>query len=180
MADNAIKTMFNAATLAQVKAYARQEGIFLALVWMLSMWLTIRQPTSSWGGVLLLSTPFFVGWRLMVFRNNILGGSISFRRAYCFACYVFFYAALLFALGQYLYFRYLDNGAFLALLSKGIETMRPYYEQNNLSLGDLEMGMKMISLMNPIQLVLCFFMENLLIGAVANVFVALFCKKSKQ
>ncbi len=171
--------MFNATTLAQVKAFARQDGIILALVWFLSMWLVIHQPQSSWGGLLMLSTPFFVGWRLVKFRNDILGGLISFRRGLCFACYVFFYASLLFALGQFIYFQYLDNGAFLAMLHKGLNVIRSYCEQNHMSIDDFELGMKMTEMMSPMQLVLLFMIENLLIGGIASLFIALICKKSK-
>ncbi|MCD8282659.1 MAG: DUF4199 domain-containing protein, partial [Prevotella sp.] len=105
--------MFNAVNLLQVKAFARQDGIILALVWMLSMWLLICHPENSWGSILMLSTPFFVGWRLQVFRNKVLDGAISFRRGFCFSCYIFFYASIIFALGQFVYFQYLDHGTFL-------------------------------------------------------------------
>ncbi len=169
--------MFNSSTLLQVKAFARQDGIILSLVWMLSMWLLLGHPESSWGGILMLSTPFFVGWRLKSFRDNALDGVISFRRGLCFCCYVFFYASVIFALWQIVYFSYLDKGSFLSTVHQGIETLRPYYEQNNLGTADLEMSEKMLELMSPKDLVMTFFIYNLAIGLVASLLLALIYRK---
>ncbi len=171
--------MINAATLSQVKAYARQEGIVLALLWMASMWMVIQSPESSWGSLLMLCTPFYVGWRLMVFRNKVLGGLISYRRGLCFSCYVFLYASILFALGQYLYFKFLDNGKFLTMVHKTLETVRPIYEQNGLGVENMDMAEKVLSMMNPMQVVLTFMMQNLVVGLVLSLVIALVCRKSQ-
>ncbi len=162
----------------QVKAFARQDGIILAVIWLLSMWMIIRQPDSSWGVILMLCTPFFIGWRLKNFRDKILDGVISFRRSFCFSCYVFFYASLIFALGQFVYFTYLDKGMFLSTIHQGIELLKPYYEQNNISIDDMELVEKMTGLMAPKDLVVTFLVYNLLIGLVASLPIALVCKKS--
>ncbi len=163
----------------QVKAFARQDGLILSLVWLVSMWLFINQPESSWGAILMLSTPFFIGWRLKVFRNDALGGLISFRRGFCYSCYVFFYSSLVFALGQFLYFRYLDNGMFLTTMRQGIEIVKPYYEQNGINTDELEMGVKMVELMGPMNLTLIFMMYNLLVGAIVSPLIALLYRKTK-
>ncbi len=163
----------------QVKAFARIDGLILASVWLLSMWLTLKQPESIWGMILLLSTPFFIGWRLQSFRDGALNGLISFRRGLCFSCYVFFYASLLFALGQLAYFKFLDNGTFLSMLTQGVETMKPVYEQNNVSVEELDMALDMIKKLSPIDLAFYFMMQNLFIGAIASPFIALFCKRTE-
>ncbi len=170
--------MFNAATLTQVKAYARQDGIILALVWLASMWLIIQRPESSWGALLALCTPFYVGWRLKTFRNKILDGVISFRRGLCFCCYIFLYASILFALGQFLYFKFLDNGKFLTTIHQTIQAIKPLYEQNNLNIDNMELGEKMLEMMTPMQLVLTFMLQNLMIGVVISLLLALIYKKS--
>ena len=51
------------------------------------------------------------------FRNNVLGGAISLRRAYAYSLYNFVYASLVFALVQFVYFRFVDNGGFGGLLT---------------------------------------------------------------
>ncbi len=164
-------------TLMQVKAFARQDGIVLAVVWLVAMWMLIHHPQSSWGGILVISTPFFIGWRLKSFREKILGGTISFRRGLCFSCYIFFYASIIFALGQFVYFQYLDNGAFITAVREGIETLRPYYEQNHLGTEELELSGELLGTIAPRDLVLTFMMYNLFIGLVVSMLLALIYKK---
>lgn len=55
-------------------------------------------------------SPFFIAMRLRRFRDNIREGCISFRRAYVYSLSVFCHAALLFAVAQYVYFAFIDNG----------------------------------------------------------------------
>ncbi len=171
--------MVNAETLSQVKAFARQDALFLAVVWFASMWALVENPERSLGTILMLCTPFVVGWRLRVFRDRILGGLISFRRALCYSCYVFLYTSLLFALGQFLYFKFLDHGKFLAIVQHTIETMRPVYEQNGLGVDQLDMAQKVIGMMSPIQMVMTFMMQNLMVGLVLSLLIALVCKRTK-
>ncbi len=171
--------MIDAITLAQVKAFARQDGLILSVVWMASMWLLMQRPDSSWGALLMLCTPFFLAWRMKTFRDKVLGGAISFRRALCFACYVCLYASIIFALAQFLYFRYLDHGRFLTIVRQALDVLRPYYNQNNISFEDMELGCETLALMSPMHLTLTFMMQNLMVGAVLSVIIALIYKKSK-
>ncbi len=171
--------MVSAETLSQVKAYARQDALFLAVVWFASMWALVENPERSLGTILMLTTPFVVGWRLRVFRDRVLGGLISFRRALCYSCYVFLYTSLLFALGQFLYFRFLDHGKFLAIVHRTVETMRPVYEQNGLSAEQLDTAQKVLDMMSPMQMVMTFMMQNLMAGLVLSLLIALVCKRTR-
>ena len=74
--------MINIAALVQLKAFARQDGVFVALLWTASFLAVVLAPTSSWGSLLAMGTPFLVGYLLMRFRNGVLDGVISFRRAW--------------------------------------------------------------------------------------------------
>lgn len=128
----------------------------------------------------MLSTPFFITWRLQSFRNKALDGVISFRRALAYSCYVFFYASLLFALGQYLYFAYLDKGAFLDTLTESVNLIKPLYKSQGISATDLDTALKAVKMMKPIDLVFTFMMNNLFIGAIVSPLIALIGKKSKR
>ena len=169
--------MISAQTLVQLKAFARQDGAILGIVWFVSMWCMFKATNTSWGPLLMLSTPFFITWRLKVFRNSALEGVISFRRALAYTCYVFFYASLLFALGQYAYFAYLDKGSFMTLLTESVNMLKPYYKEQGVSTGDLDIALKAIKMMKPIDLVFTFMMQNLMIGAMVGPVIAFFCKK---
>ena len=172
--------MITAESLVQLKAYARQDGAILSFVWLMSMWCLLKMSDSTWGPLLMLSTPFFIVWRLQSFRDSALDGEISFRRGLAYSCYVFFYASLIFALGQYVYFAYLDGGSFLQLLTKSVETMKPYYAQNGLTSSDLDTALKAVGMMKPVDMVFTFMMNNLLIGAFVSPLIALIGRRQKR
>lgn len=172
--------MVSQEALVQLKAFARQDGAILAVVWLASMWCLFKWTESTWGPLLMLSTPFFIVWRLKSFRDYALDGEISFRRGLAFSCYVFFYASLLFALGQYLYFRFLDNGAFLTLLGQTVEAMKPVYLQNGIKEQELATAMELVKQMKPTEWIFTFMTNNLFIGAIVSPLIALICKRSPK
>ena len=77
---------FNAIT--QTKAFARQDGVFLSMLWIVTFALVIYAPQTDLGGLLVFSTPLFVAWRMIKFRNYALDGVMSYRKAlvYCIWC----------------------------------------------------------------------------------------------
>ena len=85
----------------QLKAFARQDGLLLSLLWTASFALIVYMPASAMGNILAIITPLFVAWRLRIFREYALGGIISMRRAYGYSAYTFVYASLVFAIVQY-------------------------------------------------------------------------------
>lgn len=175
--------MLNITALVQLKAFARQDGAWLALLWATSFLLTIYMPSSSWGSAMAVSTPFFVGWRLNSFRNYALDGIISFRRGLVFSIYTFFYATLLFAVLQYVYFRYFDHGAMMNMLLHNVNIIEEAYKNADANLrqtvDDLKRGTELIGELTPIELAFIFMMQNLFIGVILSLPIAFFCKKSR-
>ena len=114
--------MMTPAEYMQLKAFARQDGALLALLWVTTFLLYILGVANSWLGMaaimLMIYTPFFVGERLRKFRDYGRNGLISFRRGYAYTIFVFFYGGVLFAIAQYLYFAFMDNGFLLSQFSK--------------------------------------------------------------
>ena len=106
----------------QLKAFARQDGALLALLWVATFLLYIIGVSNQLLGLaaffLMCYTPFFVGERLGKFRDYGREGVISFRRGYAYTVFVFFYGGVLFAIAQYLYFAYVDHGFLLSQFSK--------------------------------------------------------------
>lgn len=171
--------MIDLISIVQVKAYARQGGLFLSLAWLVSFALVLLVPKSSWGGLLALSSPFLVGWLLQRFRNDALDGAISFRRALAFSCLTFFYASMVFALAQYVYFRFLDQGLFMTNIVNQVGLLAEVYKQNGMPTTDLTEGLTLMGQLSPIELAFLFMMQNMIIGMVASFPVALFCKKKQ-
>ena len=73
--------------LIQLKAFARQDGALLSLLWTASFAAVIYAPQTPLGNILALATPFFIGWRLASFRNYALNGVISFRRGFAYSVF---------------------------------------------------------------------------------------------
>lgn len=106
----------------QLQAYSRYDGALAAVVWIVSfaLYITgITNPLSMMAGALLaVFSPFYIALRLRRFRDSVRDGSISFRRAYVYSFSVFCHAALLFAIAQYVYFAFIDNGYFVNCMTE--------------------------------------------------------------
>lgn len=165
----------------QVKAFARQDGAFLSLLWIVSFACIIYASGSSIGNLLLLATPFFVGWRLISFREYALDGIISFRRGYMYSVYTFFYASIIFMLAQYLYFRFLDNGRFLRMMQEALNTLTPTYQQLGMNMQEIKDGLEAMTTLGAFQWSFMFMMQNIMVGLVLSIFIAMICvKKAKN
>ena len=175
--------MINVVALVQVKAFARQEGVFLALLWIASFLLMVYTPSSSWGNLLAISTPFFIGWRLVDFRQYALQGNISFKRGFAFSWYPVFYASLIFAIFQYVFFKYFDHGAMLSMMNHNMEIVQEAYkaggDRGTQAVQYMQEGISSFGMMSPIQLAFLFMMQNIFIGSILSLPIALFCKKKK-
>lgn len=162
----------------QLKAFARQDGMMLAVLWIASFACMTVIPAGAFGNLLALATPFFVVWRLIQFRDKVLDGTASFRRSFAFAFYVFVYASLVFALAQFAYFRFLDGGTFASAIGESLRLLAPVYEQNGISKAQIDDYMRLVSMLTPVQWAFIFLMQNLAIGAVVSVPIAAVCKRS--
>ncbi|MCH4148097.1 MAG: DUF4199 domain-containing protein [Prevotella sp.] len=159
--------------LIQLKAFARQDGLILALVWLASFLTVLFIPKSTIGSLLAMATPFIVGWRLNRFRNYALGGYISFRRGLAYSLYTFFYASLLFCLAQYVYFRYLDHGLFTSILIMTEKVMTEAYQAQKLDPSDVQTVFGQLISFKPIQLSFFFMVQNLVLGLMMSPLIAI-------
>ncbi len=170
--------MINVTALIQLKAFARQDGFLLFLLWIASFAVIVNNPASSWGSLLAMATPFYVGYLLARFRNFALDGVISFRRALAYSLYTFFYASLLFAVAQFVYFRYLDNGTFMTMLLTSVKALEPVYRAQGISMSELQQSLSMIGQLTPVETAFIFMMQNILIGAILSFPIAWIGKRT--
>ena len=168
----------------QLKAYARQDGFFLALLWIASFACYILGITNGLLGMvammLAVMTPFFVAGRLRRFRDEGREGVISFRRSYAYTVFVFFYGAVLLAVAQFLYFAYMDNGYLLSTFSKIVSSaegkeMLQQYGMTQVAEDSLS---EMASL-RPIDYALNILTVNIMIGCVLGVPIGLVMYRRK-
>ena len=179
--------MITPQNLMQLRAFARQDGFMTALLWTTSFAAIMYTPETPIGQLLMLATPFFVGWRLAAFRNYALNGVISYRRALAFCLHVFFYSSLVFAVVQFIYFRYLDGGRLVMQLTQGMDLLRQLYtsqgemptETSNM-LNQMEQSLDEIRSSRPIDLTFVFMMMNLWTGFFLSFLIAAFGKRVKK
>ena len=163
--------------IAQLKAFARLDGFFLSLMWLASFAFVIAAPGSLMGNLLAIATPFFVGWRLCKFRDYALDGVISMRRGMAYSFYTFVYASLVFALIQFIYFRYLDHGRFFTMINDAMNTIGPIYEQYGISTKEMQQTLETMGSMSPIQWAFTFMMQNFVVGFFLSIPIAAICAR---
>lgn len=163
--------------LIQLKAFARQDGALLSLLWTASFAAVIYAPQTPLGNILALATPFFIGWRLASFRNYALNGVISFRRGFAYSVFTTFYASAIFAIMQYLYFMFLDNNMFMTMITKTMNDIMPIYAENGFPVEELNNELKMMAELTPIQWAFMFMMQNIFIGLILAFPIAAVCSR---
>ena len=155
----------------QLKAFARQDGALLSLLWVCSFGCYVAGVTQPLLGllsvVLALLTPFFAAFRLRHFRDVGREGIISMKRGWGFVVLTFFYAGLLLAVAQYAYFTFLDHGFLFdsmerMLLSHEAEQMLEQYGMTE----SISASLSQMRAMRPIDIALNLFTTNIMVGMV--------------
>ena len=155
----------------QLKAFARIDGALLSVLWIASFACYVAGIANSLYGMialcLMLSTPFFVGLRLGKFRDEGRNGIISLRRGWAYSIFVFFYAAILLALAQYIYFAYIDQGYLLMSFTKTLSTpeMKQVMEQYGMQKTMTE-SLELMGQMRPIDYALNVLTVNIAMGII--------------
>ena len=169
----------------QLKAFARQDGALLALLWVFTFLLYIIGLNNQMLGLaaimLMVYTPIFVGGRLGKFRDYGREGLISFRRGYAYTVFVFFYAGVLFAIAQYIYFAYMDNGYLLSQFSKMVtsDEARQMLQQYGMT-EMMDESLKEMSGIRPIDYALNMLTINISLGFVLGVPISLVMQRNVQ
>ena len=168
----------------QLKAFARWDGLWLALLWVASFaCYVLGLHTPGLGLValaLVIVTPFFIGRQLKRFRDEALNGFISFKRGWAYVMFLFFYGGLLFAVAQFVYFSYLDHGFFVDALTKMMQSPEtaPVLQQMGMT-QTIDESLNMLRSMRPIDLTLNILTTNLLIGLLLGIPIALVMKRER-
>lgn len=158
----------------QLKAFARIDGAMVGGLWILSFACFVGEFYNPMLGMLSLVTGvgslLFAAIRLRRFRDNILDGRISFRRAFGYGLLTFAYASLLMAAAQYVYFQFMDHGFIISQYTAMASTeefkaMLTLYGINN---EDMKAAMDTLSALRPIDIALQFLTTNIIIGVMAS------------
>jgi hypothetical protein len=173
----------NPLEFTQLKAFARQDGTILGLIWIASFACFIGEFSNPMLGmaalILAVISPFFVAMRLRKFRDNSRDGVISFRRALAYCILAFFYASLLFAIAQYVYFRYMDHGFLVAQYNNMFNAPEAKQMMKVMAAGEqIKSGINLLASLRPIEIVFEFLSMNISIGIILSVPIAALMKRT--
>ena len=169
----------------QLKAFARQDGALLALLWAAAFALYIVGVSNQLLGLaavmLMLYTPIFVGERLGKFRDSGREGLISFRRGYAYTIFVFFYGGVLFAIAQYLYFAFIDNGFLLSQFSRMVSTEEARQMLHDYGMTQMvDEGLSEMASIRPIDYALNMLTVHIMLGFILGVPISLVMRKESK
>ncbi len=159
----------------QVKAYARIDGAVVGCMWIASFACFVGNFRHPMLGLLALVlgavSIVWAAMRLRRFRDEILDGAISFRRAFCYSMFTYLYAALIMALGQYVYLQFMDGGFLMSQYSEMVS--RPEFSAAIGTLygmkdDDVRLAMDTLGGLRPIEFALQFFTMDVLLGLVVS------------
>ena len=165
------------AEYVQLRAFARQDGCLLAIVWIVSFAFYVAgigNPVYGMAAlVLMLITPFYVAKRLRRFRDEDRGGIISLMRGWAFVILVFFYAAILLAVAQYVYFAFLDQGYLVSSFAEMLHSAegKQMLDQYGMQQA-MDESLKAMAEMRPIDYALNVLTMNITIGIVLGLPIA--------
>lgn len=169
----------------QLRAFARVDGTYLGILWIVSFACCIigmKHPIISFiGSITALASPFFAAKRLWKFRDEVREGQISFLRSMAYYMMMFFYASVLFALAQYIYFAFIDGGyimrEYLSLMSthEAKEMMKAY----GLTAKQVKDSLNELGNTSPIMIALNIMTMNITIGILLSMPVAALTKRRK-
>ena len=175
--------MITSSEYIQLKAFARQDGVLLALLWVITSTLYIIGMTNQLIGMaatmLIIYTPFFVGSRLRKFRDYGREGLISFRRGYAYTVFVFFYGSVLFALAMYLYLAFMDDGYLMSQMSKVLtsEEARQVLQQYGMT-DMMNESLSQMAQIRPIDYALDMLTVNIMMGFILGVPISLIMQRT--
>lgn len=167
----------------QLRAFARYDGIYLAVLWTASFACLIFTPTYPAASLpcmlLALCTPFFVGYRLWKFRRDGRNNYISFKQALLYCFRVFFNAAFFFAIVQWAYMHFLDHGQMVQLMQSAIDAPEAMSMMRQAGYNEdmVREAVASINYMTPLTFAATYFINNVIIGTVMSVPIAGVMKK---
>ena len=165
-----------------MRAFARNDGAYLAVLWIVSfacICIGLRAPfLGTLGTTMAFLSPFFIFRRIQSFRDHVREGVLSYWSGYVYSMSMFFYASLLLAIVQYVYFAFIDGGAFFAT---SLEQARQILIANKYPENEINAAIEDYRSMRPIDWALYFMSMNIIIGGAASIFIAAITrKKSKE
>ncbi len=168
----------------QLTAYARIDGAIVGCMWIASFAcfvINFRYPIVGMIGLIIgVVSIVWACLRLRRFRDNILDGVISFRRAFCYSILIYLHAALIMAFGQYAYLQFMDHGYLISQYTQ-IMSNPDFISMLNLygmTQDNVKLAMDTLANLRPIDFSLQFFTMNIILGIIVSLPIAFMIKQN--
>ena len=177
--------MISPSEYIQLKAFARQDGFFLGCLWIFTLGCFIGSMSDSplqigfIAGV--ITTPIMMYRLLKHYRDRIIGGNISFKRAFCFVALMVVYAAIILAAATFIYFYFFDDGAFMSHMQQqmAIPQIRNSFTNAGMDVKMLDEQLGLLSQSRPVDMAFSLFCNSTFTGFIAAAIIAIIGKKTQ-
>ncbi|MBO4851314.1 MAG: DUF4199 domain-containing protein [Prevotella sp.] len=164
----------------QLRAFARWDGARLGMMWVASFALFVASFSYPFCGILwmatMVATPFLVASLTRAYSEQTPEKHVSYSMAFSHSSRTVFYASLILAIAQWVYFQFMDNG-FLINTYAAILTDK----ENAQRLATMGYTKEMIGQMldafralRPIDIVLQMMFLNMVAGLIISITTALY------
>ena len=170
----------------QLKAFARQDGALLSLLWIGALVCYVQGITNPLLGlvslILIVASPFYAASRLRHFRDEAREGTISYMRAYGYTVMTYFYAGLLLAVAVFVYFNFMDHGYLLGQISKMMNTeeSQQMIKMYGLTTEQMKQGLAELASLRPIDYALNILTINISLGFLLGLPIAAVMQRVKK
>jgi hypothetical protein len=154
------------------------NGLILGTFWIIKYILFIigtRLPVVSFASVMLAPVTIVLAYVLTRLFRSVAGGGISFGRAWRYGIALYFFASLVEAIPQYVFFRYLVTPEYMEMIMTQAKELLDNINFNADARKDV---MEQLSAFTPIQLTFQGIITNLAYGIILSIPVAaILCRK---
>ncbi len=168
----------------QLKAYTRTDGAIVGGLWVLSFAFFIGEFYNPLFGFAMMFVGVFslvfAAMRLKRYRDNVAGGAITFGRALLYSMLVYFYAALLMAAGQFVYFQFIDGGFLVSQYAEMVASVeyKAMLSAYGATTDDMQVLIDNLAALRPIDIALQFFTANIILGFFVSLPIAVMMKRT--
>jgi hypothetical protein len=169
----------------QLKAFARQDGFFIGLLWIFTFACFIgsmTEPGLQIGFIAGITiTPVIIYYRLKHYRDKVIGGTISFRRAFAFLAFVIVDASIILAAATFVYFYFMDKGQFMSKLqeSLALPEIQQSLTQAGMDIKNINQQVQVFSQTRPIDIAFSMFFNTMISGLFLALVLSAIGKRTK-
>ncbi len=170
--------------LNQIKDFARTDGGVLGILWVIgfaSLLANFRYPLFGFLFFsIIIGTPFMIGFRLSYLRKKYLETPFSFFRGFTYAFLTAFYAALILAMAQWIYFSWLDNGFMLEQYRQIFDNpeYKEVMEAAGMTARELKDAVRQLESIRAIDISLQILYSNIIMSLLISMPIALLNRRS--